>query len=132
VGQLDESLQLATTHPTDPSTFFDLSPFGKFFYLVFNYTIVTKKVAYLDQSISRHTDLADRFTATSQELGTVTTSALLDRSRQMDDGGPEDDERTGKYSGIMKGQHKLLTERDALISQIRGLSGLENVLLRCP
>jgi hypothetical protein len=73
--------------------------------------------------------LADRFTAINRELEIVTTSALLDRSREMDDGSPEDDEWTGNYSGLMERQYKLSTERDALISQIRGLPGLKNFLL---
>jgi hypothetical protein len=70
--------------------------------------------------------LADKFTVISQELERVTTSALSDRR------GPEDDEWTGKYSGLMTRQHGLLTERNALISQIRGLPGLENFFMPLP
>jgi hypothetical protein len=45
---------LATTHPTDPSTFFHLYSFGKFLYLAFNHT---KRVEYLDESISRQREV---------------------------------------------------------------------------
>jgi hypothetical protein len=66
--------------------------------------------------------LADRFTAINRELEIVTTSAL---PPGMDGEDPESEEWTGKYSGLMNRQHTLLTERDALIPQIRSLPGLE-------
>ena len=73
--------------------------------------------------------LADRFTAINQELEIVTTSALSDGNTEMDGEGSEGDEWTEKYSGLMNRQYKLLTERDALIPQIRELPGLKNFLL---
>jgi CHAT domain-containing protein len=73
--------------------------------------------------------LAERFTAVNQELETLTTTASSNGSIGMDDGGPECDEWTGQFSGLMKRQHELLTKRDSLISQIRGQPGFENFLL---
>ena len=71
--------------------------------------------------------LADRFTAINQELEKMTTSALSNRSREINDEG-EGHEWMEKFSALMKRRHKLLTERDALIPQIRSLPGLENFL----
>lgn len=82
-----------------------------------------------DQLCAADPVLAERFTVINQELETLTTSASSSGSIGVDDGGPECDEWTGQLSGLMKRQHELLTERDALISQIRGRSGFENFLL---
>jgi CHAT domain-containing protein len=72
--------------------------------------------------------LAHRFSAINQELEILTTSTLLDGSREINDGGGGD-EWMGKFSALMKRRHKLLTEQNALIPQIRSLPGLANFLL---
>jgi hypothetical protein len=73
--------------------------------------------------------LAKRFTAISQELEILTTSGSSNGGIGTDDGGSENDEWMGRLSGLMEKQQELLTERDALISKIQGLPGLENFLL---
>jgi hypothetical protein len=76
--------------------------------------------------------LAERFTAINQELETLTTSASSNGSVGMDDGEFEGDEWTEHFPGLIAKQQELFKERDAIISKIRGLSGLENFLLPLP
>ena len=76
--------------------------------------------------------LAERFTATSQELETLTTSAFSKGSVGMGDRVSEGDEWMGQLSGLMERQHELLKERDGLILQIRNLPDLKNFLVPLP
>ena len=71
-------------------------------------------------------DLAERLAAINQELEILTTS---NRGVGMYDGEVEGDERMAQLPDPMEKQKELLKERDALISEIRGFSGLENFLL---
>ena len=73
--------------------------------------------------------LAGRFTAINQELEILTTSASSNGNIGMDDKGPDGDKWTGQLSDLTKRQHKLLMERDTLISQIRCQPGFEKFLL---
>jgi hypothetical protein len=73
--------------------------------------------------------LADRFSAVNQELELLTTSTSSNGNVGMDDGELEGDEWMAQFPGLMVKQQELLKERDALISRIRGLSGMENLLL---
>jgi hypothetical protein len=73
--------------------------------------------------------LAKRFTAINQELEILTTSASSNGDIGMDDGEFDGDEWMAQYPGLMVKQQELLKERDALISEIRGLSDLENFLI---
>jgi hypothetical protein len=72
--------------------------------------------------------LADRFTAINQELEILTTSALSNGRVGTDGGEFEGDEWVAQFAGLMAKQQELLKERDALISEIRDLLGLENFL----
>jgi hypothetical protein len=73
--------------------------------------------------------LTDRFTAINQELEILITSASSNESVGMMGGEFEGEEWMVQSPGLMAKQQELLEERDALISRIRGLSGLENFLL---
>jgi CHAT domain-containing protein len=48
---------LATTHPSDPSTFFQFSSFGRFLHSAFSRTKRVKYLKYLDESIARHREV---------------------------------------------------------------------------
>ena len=72
--------------------------------------------------------LADRFTAINQELEILTTSALSNGRVGTDNGELEGDEWVAQFAGLMAKQQELLKERDALISEIRDLLGLEDFL----
>ena len=85
-----------------------------------------------DRLRAADSDLADRFTAINRELEMLTTSASLGESAGMDDGGLEDEEWITQFPVLMAKQQDLLKERDALVSKIRGLPGLENFLLPLP
>ena len=74
-------------------------------------------------------DLADRFTAINEELEMLTTSAPPNGSVGMNDGEFESDEWVAQFPVLMEKQQELLKERDFLISKIRGLPGLEKLLL---
>ena len=73
-------------------------------------------------------DIAKKFTAIDQELETLTTSVLSNRSVGMVDG-TTNDELIGQLSGLMKRQCELHMKRDALISQIRDQLGIDDFLL---
>jgi hypothetical protein len=72
--------------------------------------------------------LAEGFAAINQGLEILTTSTSSNGSIGMDDGEIEGDEWMAQFPGLMKKQQELLKERDALISKIRGLPGLEDFL----
>ena len=67
-------------------------------------------------------DLADKFTEINRKLEKQITSASLDRSVGTDDGDL-------KMRKLENRQHELSKKREALISKIRGLPGLERFLL---
>ena len=69
--------------------------------------------------------LAERLTAINQDLEMLTTSTSS--SGRMGTGGEiKGDEQLAQLPGLMARQHELLKERNALISEIRDLPGLEN------
>jgi hypothetical protein len=69
--------------------------------------------------------LAERFIAINQELDILTTSALPNGSKEMDD-------RIAQLPGLTAKRHELLKAQDALITEIRGLPGLKDFLLPLP
>ena len=81
-----------------------------------------------DQLHAADPGLSDRFTAINHELEALTTPALLDESAGNYDGEYEGDEWMVQFPGLMAKQQELLKERDALVSKIRSLLGLENFL----
>ena len=82
-----------------------------------------------DQLRTADPDLAEKFTAINKKLETVTTSTWSDGGLGAVDGRFECDKQIVQYSDLMVRQQDLLKDRDALISQIRGLPGFENFLL---
>ena len=85
-----------------------------------------------DQLCAANPALAERFQAINRELEILNTFALSNGGVGMDGGDSECDEWIGQLSGIAERQHKLLTARDALISQIRDLPDLKNFLVSLP
>jgi hypothetical protein len=85
-----------------------------------------------DQLRTTDPDLAEKFTAINKEIEILTTSASLDRNMGTDDGGFDGDGWMAQLSDLIVKQQELLKERDALISEIRGLPGFKNFLLPLP
>src|SRR6267154_5746962 len=82
-----------------------------------------------DQLRTADPDLAEKFTATNKKLEILTTSTWLNEGLGVVDGRFECDKQMVQYPDLMVRQQVLLKDRDALISQIRGLPGFENFLL---
>jgi CHAT domain-containing protein len=74
----------------------------------------------IDQLRADEPELVDQFNAVNQKLEKLTTSTLPNGRVGMDDGGIEDEECMVLFADLMAKQHKLLKERDVLISKIRG------------
>ena len=85
-----------------------------------------------DQLQTADPNLAEKFTAINKELEKLTTSTWSDEGLGVVDGRFECDKQMVPYPDLMIWQQELLKDRDALISQIRGLPGFENFLLPLP
>ncbi|KAH9047467.1 CHAT domain-containing protein [Lactarius deliciosus] len=72
--------------------------------------------------------LANRFAEVNQELGGLTISVTPSARQEMGDGVAQDRDWTDPFGRLVVKQQKLVEERDALISQIQGRSGLEEFL----
>jgi hypothetical protein len=83
-----------------------------------------------DQLRTADPDLAEKITATNKEIEILTTSAAS--NIETDDGGSDGDGWMTQLPGLIVKQQELLKERDALISEIRGLPGFESFLLPLP
>ncbi|KAI0301423.1 CHAT domain-containing protein [Russula brevipes] len=87
--------------------------------------------ASVDQPISSHLLLAEKFAAVNGELELLTVSATLGANSEVGDdgvGGREGSQMDPFYRLVVK-QRKLLKERDTLISHIRDLPGFGNFLV---
>ncbi|KAI9444038.1 CHAT domain-containing protein [Lactarius indigo] len=74
--------------------------------------------------------LAKRFSEVNQELGALTISITPSARQEMGDGIAQDKDKdwTDPFGRLVVKQQKLVEERDELISQIQGRSGLEGFL----
>ncbi|KAH9019565.1 CHAT domain-containing protein [Lactarius deliciosus] len=72
--------------------------------------------------------LVNRFAEVNQELGGLTISVTPSARQEMGDGVAQDRDWTDPFGRLVVKQQKLVEERDALISQIQGRSGLEEFL----
>ncbi|KAH9171555.1 CHAT domain-containing protein [Lactarius sanguifluus] len=74
--------------------------------------------------------LAKRFAEVNQELGglTISVTPSARQELEMGDGVAQDRDWTDPFGRLLVKQQKLVEERDALISQIQGRSGLEEFL----
>ncbi|KAI9465714.1 CHAT domain-containing protein [Lactarius psammicola] len=76
--------------------------------------------------------LADKFRDVSQALEAVTTSVSLHEILGTPPGTERGHEETDAFSHTMKEQRRILQDRQAIISQIRNLSGFESFLKAVP
>jgi CHAT domain-containing protein/tetratricopeptide (TPR) repeat protein len=72
--------------------------------------------------------LAKRFTEINQELEALTISITPSGRPEMEDGVVQGRDGTDPFGRLVVKQHKLVEERDALISQIQGRPGSEGIL----
>lgn len=82
----------------------------------------------IDQLLKANSSLAEKFANINRELETVTTSVLSGGDVEVGDGEEpvgDDTDRMDSFGHLVVKQRKLLEKRDALISQIQRLPGLE-------
>ncbi|KAH9047494.1 CHAT domain-containing protein [Lactarius deliciosus] len=73
--------------------------------------------------------LAKKFAEINQELEALTTSITPSGRPEMEDGVAEGSDGTDPFGRLVVMRHKLVEERDRLISQIRGRPGLERFMM---
>ena len=83
------------------------------------------------QLIEKGSPLAKRFAEVNQELEALTISATPSGKPEIEDGVAQGRDGTDPFGRLLMKQQKLVEERDALISQIQNLPGLEG-FLRAP
>ena len=76
--------------------------------------------------------LADKFRDVSQVLEAATTSVSLHENSETPPGTERGHEEIDAFSHTLKGQRRILQERQAIISQIRQLPGFESFLKVVP
>jgi CHAT domain-containing protein len=85
----------------------------------------------IDQPISSHQLLAEKFTSLNHELEVLTVSDTLGVYTDVDDGsraGSLEESRMDPFCRLVTRQRRLSKERDALVSHIRSLPGLRDFL----
>lgn len=76
--------------------------------------------------------LADNFRDVSQALEAVTTSVSLHENSEIPPGTERDHEEADAFSHTLKEQRRIMQDRQAILSQIRKLSGFESFLKAVP
>ena len=82
----------------------------------------------MTQLIEEDSPLATRFAEINQELEALTVSITPSGRPEMEDGVAQGRDWTDPFGRLVVKRQKLVEERDALISQIRGRPGLEGFL----
>ncbi|KAH8980396.1 CHAT domain-containing protein [Lactarius hatsudake] len=82
----------------------------------------------MDQLSEEDTPLAKRFAEVNQELEALTTSITPSAVLETEDGAAQSRDGMDPFGRLVVKQRKLVEERDALISQIRGRPGLAGFL----
>jgi CHAT domain-containing protein/tetratricopeptide (TPR) repeat protein len=80
------------------------------------------------QLIKEDSPLAKRFSEINQELEVLTISITPSGRPEMEDGDVQVGDGTDPFGRLVVKRRKLVEERDALLSQIQGLPGLEGIL----
>ena len=86
----------------------------------------------IDRLLGVDSPLAVRFASINRDLQELAVSALPDGDLEAGDKGPEGEGGIDPFGRLVTKQHKLLQERDTLISQIENLPGFNDMSLAGP